>query len=97
MSKKKENKNSNLSRAKNDKNDEFYTRIEDIQEELYHYKDHFKDKVVFCNCDDPYESKFWFYFHKRFNSLGLKKLITKVASLINLNTLAEMTMILWLV
>lgn len=75
MDKKKE-KNSNLNKAKDAKNDEFYTRIEDIQEELYHYKDHFKDKVVFCNCDDPYESKFWFYFHKRFNSLGLKKLIS---------------------
>lgn len=68
--------NKNLRKAKNDKNDEFYTRLEDISEELHHYKDHFKDKVVFCNCDDPVESKFWFYFHKRFNSLGLKKLIS---------------------
>lgn len=68
--------NKNLSRAKNDKNDEFYTRLEDISEELYHYKDHFIDKVVFCNCDDPFSSNFWFYFHKRFESLGLKKLIS---------------------
>lgn len=68
--------NKNLSRAKNAKNDEFYTRLEDIQEELYRYEKHFKDKVIFCNCDDPYESNFWFYFHKKFKSLGLKKLIS---------------------
>lgn len=68
--------NKNLRRAKKVKNDEFYTRLEDIQEELYRYEKHFKDKIIFCNCDDPYESNFWFYFHKRFKSLGLKKLIS---------------------
>lgn len=68
--------NKNLSRAKNDKNDEFYTRLEDIENELYHYEKHFKNKVVFCNCDDPVESMFWFYFHKKFESLGLKRLIS---------------------
>lgn len=69
-------KNKNLSKARNAKNDEFYTRLEDIQDELYRYEKHFKDKVIFCNCDDHYESNFWFYFHKRFKSLGLKKLIS---------------------
>lgn len=68
--------NKNLSKARNAKNDEFYTRLEDIQDELYKYEKHFKNKVIFCNCDDPYESNFWFYFHKRFKSLGLKKLIS---------------------
>lgn len=68
--------NKNLSKARNAKNDEFYTRLEDIQDELYKYEKHFKNKVIFCNCDDPYESNFWFYLHKRFKSLGLKKLIS---------------------
>lgn len=68
--------NANLSRAKKAKNDEFYTRLEDIQEELHHYEKHFEGKTVFCNCDDPYSSNFWFYFHKRFTSLKLKKLIS---------------------
>lgn len=68
--------NKNLSRAKNDKNDEFYTRLEDIENELYRYEKHFKNKIILCNCDDPYESMFWFYFHKKFHSLGLKKLIS---------------------
>lgn len=68
--------NKSLSRAKNDKNDEFYTRLEDIENELYRYEEHFRDKIVFLCCDDPYESMFWFYFHKKFASLGLKKLIS---------------------
>lgn len=51
-------KNSNLHAAKKAKNDEWYTRLEDIENELKHYKDHFKGKVVFCNCDDPEESNF---------------------------------------
>lgn len=51
-------KNNNLSAAKKAKNDEFYTRIEDIENELRHYKDQFKNKVIFCNCDDPEESNF---------------------------------------
>ena len=49
----KKNKNANLHRAKSGKNDEFYTQLNDIENELRHYKEHFKDKVVFCNCDDP--------------------------------------------
>lgn len=61
--------------AKKNKNDEFYTQLEDIEKELYYYKEHFKNKVVFCNCDDPYESNFFKYFALNFNALGLKKLI----------------------
>lgn len=67
--------NKNLHRAAAAKKDEFYTQISDIEKELCHYKEHFKDKVVFCNCDDPFESNFFKYFALNFNSLGLKKLI----------------------
>ena len=67
--------NKNLHRAKKEKNDEFYTQITDIENELKHYKKHFENKVVFCNCDDPYESNFFKYFAMNFNHLGLKKLI----------------------
>ena len=67
--------NSNLARANREKNDEFYTRLTDIEKELRHYRKHFKDKVVLCNCDDPYESNFFKYFVLNFNVLGLKKLI----------------------
>lgn len=55
--------------------DEFYTQMPDIEAELRHYKEHFKGKVVFCNCDDPYESNFFKYFAMNFNFLGLKKLV----------------------
>lgn len=58
------------------KKDEFYTQLSDIENELRHYKTHFKDKIIFCNCDDPYESNFFKYFAMNFNALGLKKLIT---------------------
>jgi len=68
-------RNTSLGKAKDAKQDEFYTRIEDIENELRHYKEHFKDKTVFCNCDDPYESNFFKYFAMNFNYLGLKKLI----------------------
>lgn len=54
--------NSSLIDAKKAKKDEFYTQLSDIENELRHYKEHFKDKVVFCNCDDPYESNFFKYF-----------------------------------
>lgn len=67
--------NSQLSAAKRAKNDEFYTRMTDIEHELVHYKDHFKGKVVLCNCDDPFESNFFKYFALNFNHLGLKRLI----------------------
>ena len=68
--------NANLHKAKNAKNDEFYTQLTDVSKELMHYKQHFKDKVVFCNCDDPTWSAFWKYFHLNFEALGLKKLIS---------------------
>ena len=64
-----------LKAAKEGKNDEFYTQLDDIAKELKHYRQHFRDKVVFCNCDDPYESNFFKYFALNFNALGLKKLI----------------------
>ncbi len=68
--------NKNLQSAKNGKKDEFYTQISDIEKELKHYKHHFKDKVVYCNCDDPTVSGFFHYFSHNFEKLGLKKLIT---------------------
>lgn len=67
--------NNRLHIARAGKKDEFYTQITDIEKELSHYKGHFKDKVVFCNCDDPEESNFWRYFSLNFEHLGLKKLI----------------------
>ena len=70
------NNNKDLSKAKKNKKDEFYTQLSDIENELKHYKDHFKDKVVFCNCDDPRVSNFFKYFSLNFEHLGLKKLIT---------------------
>ena len=67
--------NINLHNAKEAKNDEFYTQLADIEQEMRHYKAHFKGKTVLCNCDDPYESNFFKYFAMNFNYLGLKKLI----------------------
>lgn len=69
-------KNANLHSAKNTKKDEFYTQLSDIENELKHYKSHFKDKVVYCNCDDPLASNFFKYFFLNFKHLGLKELIT---------------------
>ncbi len=65
-----------LQKAKKSKSDEFYTQLSDIESELQHYKSHFKDKVVFCNCDDPQISNFFNYFASNFKELGLKKLIS---------------------
>ena len=67
--------NKSLGDAKNAKKDEFYTQLCDIEAELKHYTRFFKGKTVLCNCDDPYESNFFYYFASRFNDLGLKKLI----------------------
>lgn len=67
--------NKNLHNAKRAKNDEFYTQLSDIENELKHYKEFFKNKIVYCNCDDPLESNFTKYFILRFHDLGLKKLI----------------------
>jgi len=67
--------NKNLHKANRNKNDDFYTELTDIEKELGYYKEHFKDKVVFLNCDDPEESNFWKYFYLNFKYLKLKKLI----------------------
>lgn len=67
--------NKNLNSAARAKKDEFYTRIEDIENELKHYQKFFAGKTVLCNCDDPYESDFFKYFAMNFNRLGLRKLI----------------------
>ena len=68
--------NANLKQASKSKKDEFYTQLSDIEKEIKHYKQHFKGKVVFCNCDDPRISNFFNYFSYNFEKLGLKKLIT---------------------
>lgn len=67
--------NKNLTEAKRRKQDEFYTQLPDIENELQHYTEHFKGKTVLCNCDDPRDSNFFKYFAFKFESLGLKKLI----------------------
>lgn len=67
--------NNNLHNARKNKNDEFYTQISDIENELKHYKEHFKDKTIFCNCDDPEYSNFWKYYSGCFDHLGLKRLL----------------------
>lgn len=68
-------KNVNLHRAKREKNDEFYTQYSDIEKEMEFYKDKFKNKVIYCNCDDPRKSNFFKYFVDNFERLGLKKVI----------------------
>ncbi len=68
--------NENLRKAKLRKNDEFYTQRSDIENELRHYTEHFRGKVVYCNCDDPRVSNFFHYFSYNFKRLGLRKLIT---------------------
>lgn len=67
--------NSNLASAMEAKQDEFYTQLRTIEDELRHYRKHFKGKTILCNCDDPFESNFFKYFALNFNKLGLKKLI----------------------
>ena len=68
--------NTSLSKARDAKQDEFYTQLTDIERELKHYKKHFRNKVVYCNCDDPRVSNFFHYFSYNFEKLGLKKLLT---------------------
>lgn len=70
------NENTGLHSAKRNKKDEFYTQLDDIEREMRHYRKHFKNKVIYCNCDDPYVSAFFEFFTKNFEVLGLKKLIT---------------------
>lgn len=65
-------KNLKLGTAKVKKNDEFYTQLSDIEKELRHYRKHFENKTVLCNCDDPFESNFFKYFVLNFNRLHLK-------------------------
>ena len=64
-----------LDNAKANKKDEFYTQLSDIERELQYYKKHFKNKIIFCNCDDARVSNFYKYFVEHFEQLGLKKLI----------------------
>ena len=75
------NNNSALTKANKAKNDEFYTQYVDIQKEIEAYLefdlDVFRDKVVYCNCDDPFESNFFRYFVLNFNKLGLKQALEK--------------------
>ena len=68
--------NKDLHEAKSKKNDEFYTQLADIERELGHYEQHFHNKIVYCNCDDPRASNFFHYFSFNFERLGLKKLIS---------------------
>ena len=68
--------NTGLNRAARAKKDEFYTQLSDIENELRHYKEHFRGKTVLCNCDDPRISNFFHYFAYNFEHLGLKRLIT---------------------
>lgn len=70
------NKNTNLIKANKAKNDEFYTQLSDIEAELKHYEHHFKDKIVYCNCDNPEHSNFWKYFVDNFERLGLNKVVS---------------------
>lgn len=69
-------KNANLHKAKKEKNDEFYTRYDDIEKEIQHYKNFFKGKVVYCSCDDWEVSNFVKYFNDNFNTFGLERLIS---------------------
>lgn len=82
-------KSMNLHKAKMAKKDEFYTQLGDIENELKYYKSHFKDKVVYCNCDDPMASNFFLYFFMNFKHLGLKELITTCYQSINFKEVSK--------
>lgn len=81
--------NKSLRKANLSKNDDFYTQLSDIEKELKNYKNHFKDKTVFCNCDDPRVSNFFHYFSYNFEQLGLKKLITTCYKSQNMELFSE--------
>ena len=81
--------NKNLNKAKGAKKDEFYTQLEDINNELRHYREHFRGKTVLCNCDDPRVSNFFTYFAYNFEFLGLKKLITTCYKNQNINLFSQ--------
>lgn len=85
----KQTANKNLHKAKSSKNDEFYTQLSDIEKELKHYKEHFKDKVVLCNCDDPRVSNFFHFFSYNFEKFGLKKLIATCYKNQNMDLFSE--------
>ncbi len=68
--------NKGLRKADGAKNDEFYTQLSDIERELSHYKEHFKGKTIFCNCDDPRITNYFKYFALNLNEFGLKKIIS---------------------
>lgn len=68
--------NRDLAKAQQAKKDEFYTQLSDIEKEMKYYQEQFRDKVIFCNCDDPVDSNFWKYFELNFTKLGLKRLIS---------------------
>jgi hypothetical protein len=84
-------KNKNLHKAKDNKKDEFYTQLSDIERELRYYKIHFKNKVVYCNCDDPRVSSFFHFFSYNFEKLGLKKLIATCYKNQNMDLFSENT------
>ena len=83
--------NKNLNKAKRQKNDDFYTQLPDIENELKHYRQHFAGKVIYCNCDDPKISNFYKYFSLNFEFLGLKKLITTCYRNLNLDLFSDHT------
>jgi len=83
------NKNQALNKASKNKRDEFYTQLPDIERELRHYKEHFRGKVVYCNCDDPRISNFFHYFSYNFEVLGLKKLITTCYKSLNMELFSQ--------
>ena len=83
--------NKNLNKAKEAKKDEFYTQLEDINNELRHYREHFRGKTVLCNCDDPRVSNFFKYFAYNFEFLGLKKLIATCYKNQDVNLFSEGT------
>ena len=86
---KKKYSSENLRKARVTKKDEFYTQLTDIEKECGRYKDYFKDKIIFCNCDDPHISKFFHYFSYNFEYLGLKKLVTTCYKNQNPNLFSE--------
>lgn len=81
--------NKSLRKASKTKNDEFYTQLSDIERELSHYKEYFRDKTVFCNCDDPRVSNFFHYFSYNFEKLWLKRLITTCYKNKNINMFSD--------
>lgn len=81
--------NKSLHSAKTNKNDEFYTKLSDIENEVKHYKKHFKNKVVLCNCDDPRISNFFHFFSHNFDKYGLKKLIATCYKSLNVDLFSQ--------